>query len=61
MRAGVARGPSVWFGEESIEMTLANDAHDFTASLIQFGNTPERSVVKEDENAQLSSVNRGLR
>lgn len=61
MRAGVARGPSVWFGEESVEMTLVADAYDFTASLVLLGDAADRPVRDEDEDAILLPVDRRLR
>jgi hypothetical protein len=61
MRAGIARGPSVWFGEESVEMTLVADAYDFTASLILLGDAADRPVHEEDEDAMLLPVDRRIR
>lgn len=61
MRAGVARGPSVWFGEESVEMTLIADAYDFAASLILLGDAPGRPIPDEDEDARLLPVDWRIR
>lgn len=41
MRSGTAHGSNVWFGEESLEMTLVADAYDFAASLILLGDAPD--------------------
>jgi hypothetical protein len=49
MRVGIAQGPSVWFGEESREMTLVADAYDFRASLILLGDAPDRHFGADTE------------
>lgn len=49
MRAGTVQGPSVWFGEESREMTLIADAYDFRASLILLGDTHDRHFGTDAE------------
>lgn len=49
MRSGIARGPEVWFGEESPEMTLVSDSYDFVASLIILGDAPDRQNWSEQD------------
>jgi hypothetical protein len=61
MRSGVARGVSVWFGEESVEATLVADAYDFVASLILLGDAPGLRIPDEDDDDRLPPVDRYLR
>lgn len=61
MRSGAARGPSVWFGEESVEMTVVADAYDFVASLVLLADAPETLTPDDDDDAELLPVDRCLR